>query len=146
MKLGLSEILNQASQQKTNKAKAEVLQQNDTQALRDLLQYALHPEITWDLPETDPPYRPSPYLDQEGMLFKELRRLYLFVNGNGSRLKPAKVQSLFIEILESIAPRDAELLLLVKNRTLPKGITKSVIDEAFPGLLPNEQNAKVPQE
>jgi hypothetical protein len=146
MKLGLGEILEKASQQKTRKDRAAVLQQHNSKALQDLIQYALHPAIVWDLPEGNPPYKPCPYLDQEGMLFKELRRLYLFVNNNGDRLKRTKLENLFIEILESIAPKDAELLLLVKERKLPKGLTPSVIEEAFPGLIPYEQDQEVPQE
>jgi len=146
MKLGLSEILESASQQKTIKERVAILQKHDCRPLQDLIQYALHPAIKWDLPEGSPPYSPCKYLDQEGMFYKEMRRLYLFVNDNGSRLKKTRLESLFVEILESIAPKDAELLLLVKERKLPKGLTLSVIEEAFPGLIPNEQDTKVPQE
>jgi hypothetical protein len=144
MTLGLSEILDRASLQKTRKDRAAVLQQHSSKALQDLIQYALHPAITWNLPDGNPPYKPSAFHDSQGMLYKELRRLYLFVNDNGVRLKPTKLENIFIEILESIAPADAELLLLVKERKLPKGLTPSVIEEAFPGLIPYEQDQEVP--
>lgn len=146
MKLGLGEILEKASQQRTKKDRVAVLHQYNCRALQDLIQYALHPAITWNLPAGDPPYKPCSYLDQEGMLYKELRRLYIFVNDNGNRLKPSRLEMLFIELLESVAPKDAELLLMVKERKLPKGLTTSVIEEAFPGLIPNEQDQEVPQE
>lgn len=146
MRLGLGEILEKVSQQKSKKEKIDLLQQNDSQQLRDLIQYALHPAITWNLPKGKPPYKVCEYLDQEGMLYREVRRLYLFVNDNGSRLSRAKLENLFIQMLECVAPKDAELLLLVKERKLPKGLTKSLIDEAFPGLLPDEQAQKIPQE
>lgn len=140
MKLGLAEILENASKLQTRKDRAEYLKKHDSRALQDLVQYALHPAINWDLPEGNPPYKPCQYLDQEGMLYKELRRFKLFVNGNGSNLKPVRLEALFIELLESIAPKDAELVLLVKDRKLPKGLTPSVIEEVWPGLIPNDQD------
>lgn len=146
MKLGLGEILENAGKLKTRKERVEYLQKNDSRALQDLIQYALHPIIQWDLPKGNPPYKPCEFLDQEDRLYQELRRFYLFVNGNGKNLKPARLETLFIQILESLAPKDAELVLLVKDRKLPKGITQSIIDEVWPGLVPNEADQKVSQE
>lgn len=137
MKLGLGEILFKASQIKNTKEREDYLRQNDSRPLQDLIQYALHPEIKWDLPEGNPPYQPTSFLDQENMLYSEIRKLRLFVNGNGSRLTPTRLENLFIQILESVAPKDAELVLLVKDRKLPKGLTPSVIEDVWPGLIPD---------
>jgi hypothetical protein len=76
----------------------------------------------------------------------EARKLYLFVNGRGNNLNRTKLENLFIQILESVAPKDAELLCMVKERKLPKGITPSLIEEVWPGLIPNEADQKVSQE
>jgi hypothetical protein len=146
MKLGLGEILENAGKLKTRKERSEYLRKNDSRALQDLIQYALHPLITWDLPPGKPPYKACDFLDQEDRLFQEMRRFYLFVNGNGKNLHPAKLEMIFIQILESIAPKDAKLVLLVKDRKLPKGITPSVIEDTWPGLIPNEADQKVSQE
>lgn len=146
MKLGLGEILENASKLKSRKEKVEYLTKNDSRSLQDLIQYALHPEIKWDLPEGNPPYRPTDFLDQENMLYTSIKKLPLFVNGNGANLKPARLEALFIQMLESVAPKDAELLLLVKSRKLPKSITPALIEEVWPGLLPSENDEKVPQE
>jgi hypothetical protein len=143
MKLGLGEILEHAVKLKTRKERSEYLKKNDSRALQDLIQYALHPAITWDLPEGNPPYKPCDYLDQENMLYSEIKKLYLFTNGKGSHLPPLRLESLFVQILESIAPKDAELLLLVKERKLPKGLTSSIIEDTWPGLIPSEADQKV---
>lgn len=145
MKLGLAEILENAGKLKTRKERSDYLRNNDCRALQDIIQYALHPAITWDLPPGDPPYTPTSFLDQENMLYSELRKFRLFVNGGGSRLSPVKLENLFIQILESIHPKDAQLVLLVKDRKLPKGITPSVIEDTWPGLIPNVDQ-KVSQE
>lgn len=146
MKLGLGEILGRAAKMKTQKEKVEYLKKNDSRPLQDIIQYALHPAIKWDLPEGTPPYTPTPYLDQETMLLAEMKRMALFVNGNGNNLSRVKLQNLFIQLLESVAPKDAELLCLVKERKLPKGITPSLIEDVWPGLIPNEADQKVSQE
>lgn len=143
MKLGLGEILENASKLKSRKERVDYLTKHDSKPLRDLIQYALHPAITWDLPEGNPPYKSTDFLDQEGMLYQEMRKLYLFCNGKGSHLPMLRLESLFVQILESIAPKDAELLLLVKERKLPKGLTPSVIDQTWPGLIPSEADQKV---
>jgi hypothetical protein len=69
MKLGLGEILTKAAKMKTKEEKIEYLRKNDSRPLQDIIQYALHPDIKWDLPEGTPPYTPTPYLDQETMLY-----------------------------------------------------------------------------
>ncbi len=137
MKLGLSEILFKASQIKGAKERKEYLLQNDSKSLQDIIQYALHPDIKWDLPPGNPPYQPTTFLDQENMLYSEIRKFHIFVNGNGSRLTPVRLENLFIQVLESVHPKDAELVLLVKDRKLPKGLTPSVIEDIWPGLIPN---------
>ena len=38
-------------------------------------------------------------------------------------------------MLESIHPKDAELLVKMINKEAPKGITKNIVMEAFPGLI-----------
>jgi hypothetical protein len=43
---------------------------------------------------------------------------------------------MFIQILESIDPEDAKLLLAVKDKRIPyNGITQKLVKEAFPNLL-----------
>jgi hypothetical protein len=146
MKLGIGEILTKAGKMKTKEEKIEYLRKNDSRPLQDIIQYALHPDIKWDIPEGTPPYTPTPYLDQEQMLYVEARKLYLFVNGRGNNLNRTKLENLFIQLLESVAPKDAELLCMVKEGKLPKGITPSLIEEVWPGLIPNETDQKVSQE
>ena len=50
-----------------------------------------------------------------------------------SNIPMIKRENLFIQILSSIQPEDAELLLQVKNREI-KGVSKSVVVKAFPEL------------
>jgi hypothetical protein len=92
------------------------------------------------LPEGDPPFKPNDLPDQENVFIKEARRLVHFVEGGNTDLKQMRRETLFIEMLEAVAPKDALLLLAIKNKKLPyKGIDESIVRDAFPDLLPSKE-------
>jgi len=96
-----------------------------------------NPNIEFLLPETDPPYKPNEKeTDSQNVLKHEVRKLKYVVNTpEGTNLRPLKREVLFIELLESVDPDDAKLLLHVKNKGLPyKGITKDVVSKAMPEI------------
>jgi hypothetical protein len=139
MRLGIAEILEKVSIEPKRELKIEMLRKHDSSAMRTVLKYALDPEVKWALPEGTPPYKPCDYLDQENMLYSEARRLYLFIEGGNPNLNTLKRETLFIQLLESVAPADAKLICAAKEKKLPyKGLTIKLINEAYPGLI-NEQ-------
>lgn len=136
MQLGMSEILEKVSELPSKKEKIDFLRKHDNIAFKMLLKMAYDKNLKWELPEGDPPYKPAPYDDMEGMLYQEVKKLYLFHRGGNLNLKQLRREQLFIQLLESIMPRDAALLLAVKNKKLPyKGVDEKIIGEAYPGLL-----------
>lgn len=137
MKLSISEILKRASEITDDSSRVAWLQQNASTTLHTVLRGAFDPSIKWQLPEGDPPYKPCDLVDQHHRLFTETRKLYLFVEGGNPSLKQTRREQLYIELLESVDPEDAKLLLAIKEKRLPyPGVTKSIVDQAFPGLLP----------
>lgn len=140
-KLPISHIINNAAALKTEAEKVQYLQQHYSTALTTVLQFALDKRAKWDLPEGDPPYKPSDLtFDNEGMMYSEARRLYLFLEGGNPNLTKLKRESLFIGLLESIHPDDAKIILMAKSKKMPKGITKKVVNLAFPGLIDDGQD------
>lgn len=136
MRLGIFQVLEQASKLKGGEDKVNFLRANNSPALQIILKYALDPTIVWDLPTGSPPFKPCPYPAQEMRLMAETRRLYLFIKGGNPNLTKLKRESLYIELLESIHPEDANLLNAVKDKKIPyKGITIKLVKEAFPGLI-----------
>lgn len=143
MKLGVAEILEKTSKLSRKSEKVDFLRKNDSFALRTMLQGAFHPGIVWLLPEGVPPFKKNDLVDLESVLYSEARKLYLFVQGGNSNLPPARREALFIQMLESLAPADADLLCAVKDKKIPyKGINAQLVKEAFPGLLGDEQEQK----
>jgi len=130
------EILENISKMKKPEDKINALRLTNNPALKALLKYAYDPKIKFLLPTGEAPFKPTSFLDQEARLFTEVRRLYLFIEGGNPNLTKLKRESLFIQLLESIDPRDAKLINCVKDKKLPfKGITVKIVSEAFPGLI-----------
>lgn len=144
MRLAIFEILKKTSEIKSTAEKILFLRQHDNGALRQLIKYTFDPNISWDLPDTDPPYKPCPYPGQEMRLLSEVRRLYLFIKGGNPNLTRIKKESLYIELLESIHPEDAILLNSCKNKKLPyKGLTVKLFKEAFPDLIEEKVGSEI---
>lgn len=137
-KLQVFEILEKASKAKTKKDKISILQQNNIMALRDVLRGTFDESIQWNLPEGEPPYTPSRIDSVPSSLLKQHLKFKYFVKGlrESSDLIPLRRERMFIDILESIHPSDAEVLLSMINKKSPvKGITKALVKEAFPDLI-----------
>lgn len=110
------------------------------EAIKTIFKYTYDPNIKWLLPEGEPPYKPCEFLDVESRLLQELRRLYLYVEGGNDNLTPMRREFLFIQLLESIDPEDAKLVLSMKERKLHyKGMTKNFASQVFPDLFTQEE-------
>lgn len=135
----ISNLLKRVAGGEKVNGKVRLLQKYDNPTLRKILKYTFSDKVTFNqLPKGPPPYKPNDLVDQEGILYGETRRLYLFTDGGNPDLKQIRKEALFIELLEGVTPKDAELLIGMKDKKLPddyKGITKAVVSKAFPDLL-----------
>jgi hypothetical protein len=106
------------------------------QGVITMLKYAFCPTIKFNLPEGSPPFKPCQFGDQQSMLYGSLRKMYLFIGEGNPAVTKNKREILFVNMLESLDPEDAKLLLAVKDKKMPyKGITKKLVTETFPGLI-----------
>jgi len=136
MKLGVAEILKKASEITDENQRIDWLRQNNSVALESMLRGAYDPKIVWLLPEGAPAYKVNDLVDQQNRLYTEARKLYLFIEGGNPNLKQLRREALFIELLETLDPEDAKLLLAVKEKHIPyPGVTKEVVTKAFPNIL-----------
>ena len=72
----------------------------------------------------------------EGLLKKNKDFKYVVKGGPGMSMPTYKREKIFLGILESIHPSDADLVCKMINKEKPvKGITAKLVEEAFPGLL-----------
>jgi len=143
MKHTIHEILTAVATTPNRKDKIKILQLNDSYCLRDLMICVFNPDVKFQLPESDPPYKPADSSFGHEMIYSQIKKLYLFLEGGNPDLKQHRREELFIQFLESIHPDDAKLMLQIKNKKMPfPGITAKLINEAFPGLLPEKEKEK----
>ena len=133
-----SEILQAVSSAKTKKEKIELLQTHRSPALVSLFVWNFDESIVSAIPEGEVPFTPndSPTVDSQSKLASQYRTLYNYVKGGNDGLKRTRRESLFIELLESLHPDEAEVVCLVKDKDLKKKyrITHNTVKEAYPDV------------
>ena len=134
--LTVHEIFTKINNAKDKPKKIEVLKQYDNSAIRQLLKAAFDPKIQWDLPEGEPPYikNEAPAGTEHTSLISESKRLYHFVVGGNNQINKLKKETTFVQMLEGLQEKDAEVLMAIKNKklnTLYKGLTAQMVKETF---------------
>ena len=148
----ISEVLQRVSNAKTKAKKVEILQEYKTPALTKVLLCNFSKSISFVFPSGETPYRPldRPKGIDHQILITEHRMLEKFIKktingvtwyGCSNRTAPSfqqlKKENLWIQILESLHPEEAQVLDLIKDKKLTDRykITKQNVIEAFPELL-----------
>ena len=138
----LYEVFDEFEKATTKQERMNVIGGNLSQTLVDVLKMTFHPEFKWKIKELPENYRiPDDVLP--GLTYDSLnsqfRRLYLFQEGHptAEALTKRKQQELLIQLLESIEPREAEVVMgIFKKDQGVKGLTYEFVKEAFPNMLP----------
>ena len=132
------EILDKVSKAKTKKEKIQLLREQDNNwALKDILRGSYDDRVQWILPSGKAPYEPAPEDTHPSNWTQHNQKLANFVKGGpGEKMKAYQREKIFLDILESVHPGDAELLVQMINKKLEvKGITKKLVQEAYPNLI-----------
>lgn len=120
----------------------KVIERNMSPLLVEVLRLTFHPDFQWKVKEY-----PENYIEDytkhgglsECQLNTELRKLYLFQEGNqtAESLTPRKQRELLIQILESLEPREAEVVMGIfrKDQGVER-LTYEFVKKYFPDMLP----------
>tara|TARA_Y100000114_G_C11744008_1_gene320585 strand:+ start:882 stop:1295 length:414 start_codon:yes stop_codon:yes gene_type:complete len=131
------EILERVCKARHKSDKVKILKENETWALKDVIKGSMDKNIKWNLPTGTPPYTAYDEHNHPANLQRENKNFSYFVKGGkGDKLPAYKREKIFLGMLESVHPKDAELLIDMINKKTPEGLSKPIVDEAFPGLLP----------
>lgn len=140
---GLGEIVNEAIKIQKKVDKVAYLQRNKSTQLRDILKVMYDKRMQLNIPNSAPPYTPAEHPDTYGALYREARKIPYFVKGyTGDSLPSMKRENIFIQMLESVHPSDAELLVKMIAQKPLKGLTAAVINNVWPGLVPEKPSKK----
>lgn len=130
---GIFEILSYADAAPTKAEKISMLRRNQSEALKMVLQGAYDKRLVWDLPAGKTPYKPHQGVGIEHALYRQTTTLYMFVVGGIEGMPKQRREIAWVQMLESLHPRDAELMDAIKDKYLPyESLTAELIAEAFP--------------
>ena len=158
------EVLELASKQRTNAKKVEVLKTYEHDSLKVIFVWNFDESVISLLPEGEVPYGnaddQSVYsgtlsenllreaaggesatgqdLDGRGKtsLRREYQNLYHYVKGGNNGLSTIRREMMFINLLQGLHPKEAEVLVLVKDKKLGDKykITLDIVKEAYPDI------------
>jgi len=103
----------------------------------DYIRCVFDARIVFALPDGRPPFEPAAENAIPSSWHRQNKQLAYFVKGlKGDRLTGLKRESMFISLLESIHPADAEVIIaMVGKKSSAKGLTEKLVREALPNLL-----------
>jgi hypothetical protein len=132
------EILDLVSEQKTKQKKIEILKEYECDPLKAILIWNFDETVISMLPEGAVPYKENevPVGTDHTSLRREYQHLYHFVKGGNDGLSQMRRETMFIQTLEGLHPREAEILCLIKDKQLitKYKISYDVVREAYPDI------------
>lgn len=132
----IHEIIVEAGKKRSKAEKVECLKQNESWALKDILRGTYDDAVQWLVPEGTPPYTPNKEESTPSNLIRQNTQFRYLVDSPDSRkVLKAKRENIYIRLLESIHPLDAEIVINMVSKKSIKGISKAVVQEAYPGLI-----------
>ena len=130
------EVLTEVGSRKRKTDRIQILKQNESWALKDIIRGSMDSTVEWNLPGGDPPYAACEPHNAPTNLLRENKQFRYFVKGGpGDKMNAPKRENIFIGLIEGIDPLDAKLVVDMINGRVPKGLTREIVQEAFPGLL-----------
>ena len=134
-------VLEAVAKAKTKDEKIKILKDNESMALKAILKGGLDKSLNFTLPPGAPPYSPlgsdEPSLRRAVPLERYTHLFPQFVR-DLKGLDKVKAEGIFLKVLQTIHPKDAELVLLMKDCALKgkyKGLTLILVKAAFPDLI-----------
>jgi hypothetical protein len=135
------EIFDEFEEAKNKNERMNVIGNNLSQTLVDVLTYTFHPDYHWlinEMPENFQ-FKETPPGMGYAQISTELRKLYLFRKNNiqAERLSVRKRNEILLQLLESLEPREAEVLIgIFKKDQGVKHLDYKFVKGAFPNLFP----------
>jgi hypothetical protein len=136
------EVLDEFELAENKKDRMAVIERNLSKTLVEVFELTYHPNYEWLIKEMPDNYKiPNDVLPgiTSAQLSNQIRKMYMFRKGDetAEKLTPQKRNELLLQILESLEPREAEVIIGIFQKDLGvKGLNYKFIKEAFPNLLP----------
>ena len=134
----LHEILDLVNEQKTKAKKVSVLREYRDDSLTAILIWQFDDSVHSAMPEGQVPYKPNevPVGTDHTSLRREWKTLYHFIRGGNDTLNNLRRETMFVQMLEGLHPKEAEIICLVKDKRLTDvyNVTRAQVEEAYPDI------------
>ena len=136
----IHEIFELVSEQRTKAKRVEILKEYRDDSVTAVLIWNFDERVQSAVPDGQVPFSPNdvPVGTDHTSLRREWKTLYHFIMGGNPTLSGLRRESMFIQLLEGLHPKEAEIICLVKDKNLkseyPK-ITLDVVKEAYPDIV-----------
>ena len=139
------ELLEAVDSERVKAKKLDILRAHGEDSFKMTMIWNFDESVVSMLPEGDVPYQPvesdvqasiDKGLPQRSTIRNQAKNFYRFVKGGDDAMNKIKRESFFINILETLPPPEAEILVLVKDKALNTkyNITKELVAEAYPEI------------
>ena len=132
------EILDLVGEQRTKAKRVDVLKEYETDSLKTIFIWNFDDTVVSLLPEGHVPYKENevPVGTDHTSLRREYKQLYHFVKGGNDSLSSLRRETMFIQMLEGLHPREAEILCLTKDKDLSSKykVTRDLVEKAYPDI------------
>ena len=134
----MNEIFELVSEQKTDDGKIAILKEYECDILKSLFIWNFDDSVISLLPQGTVPYKPNenPLGTDHSSLRREQRSLYNFVKGGNDQLSTIRRETIFIQMLEGLHPKEADIVIAVKDGNLEDmyDIPFEVVEDAYPDI------------
>ena len=136
----VSEVLEQVAKTDSKKEKVDILRKHNSLELRDVLKGAFDDTVQFILPKGQPPIdeNEKKKYDKTHLVHETKKFRYFVKGGPGEQVNALRRERMFIDILYRVDTKEATLICKMKDKELDgayKGLTKKLVQEAFPGLI-----------
>ena len=116
----IHEVLELASKQRSKAKKVEILKQYEDPSIKAIFIWNFDPSVISAVPEGPVPYKENevPVGTDHTSLRREYKNLYHFIKGGNDGLSSLRRETMFIQLLEGLHPKEAEIICLVKDKQL----------------------------
>ena len=116
----IHEILELVGEQRTKAKRVEILKEYRDDSLTAILIWNFDDRVQSAVPDGQVPYKENevPVGTDHTSLRREWKQLYHFIKGGNDTLSSLRRESMFIQLLEGLHPKEAEILVLVKDKDL----------------------------
>jgi hypothetical protein len=135
----IHEVFELVVKQRTRQDKINILKEYEDPSIKAIFIWNFDESVISVIPDGPVPYKENevPVGTDHTSLRREYKNLYHFVRGGNDTLSSLRKETMFIQLLEGLHPKEAEIVCLIKDKKLTSKykISHDLVKEAYPDIV-----------